>query len=202
MCERQGSSAISLLGELLKLDWRKRINAVDAMNHSYFKNHPLPAKPGDLPTFDDSHELDRRNARGQKPALPPAPAGGTVGLDFHEDWTAQPYAESSGLESDTRTHSGRNRSQNNRYIDPNASTRRFDARAPSLHDRKNRNNAGYQNHVPHRPSWNGSGNRHYEASSGDMMHHTSTYDYPRDVNRYKPPYPSGSRDHYASSVRA
>ena len=198
---RQGSSAISLLSELLKLDWRRRINAIDAKNHPYFKNHPLPARPGDLPTFEDSHELDRRNARGQKPALPPAPAGGTVGLDFNEDWTTQPYADASGLENDTRTHNGRSRPQNNRYGDSNSSSRRYDTNGPPLHDRKNRNNAGYLSHVPHRPAWSGNNNRYYEDYSSDGMHYTSAYDHPKESNRYKPSYPSSSRDYHASSVR-
>jgi serine/threonine-protein kinase BUR1 len=76
---RYGSGAISLLNELLKLDWRKRVNAIDALKHPYFRNDPLPAKPGDLPTFEESHELDRRKFRGQKAAPPPAPKGGDVG---------------------------------------------------------------------------------------------------------------------------
>jgi len=75
-----GSGAISLLSELLKLDWRKRLNAIDALQHPYFRNSPLPASPGDLPTFEESHELDRRKFRGQKAAPPPAPKGGTVGM--------------------------------------------------------------------------------------------------------------------------
>ena len=83
----QGSSAISLLNELLKLDWRKRINAMDAIKHPYFTQVPLPAKPGDLPRFEDSHELDRRKFRGQKAAPPPAPAGGTVGMGPNGDFT-------------------------------------------------------------------------------------------------------------------
>ncbi|KAF2744426.1 Pkinase-domain-containing protein [Sporormia fimetaria CBS 119925] len=70
---------LSLLRDLLKLDWRKRINAIDAIEHPYFKTEPLPMREEDIPHFADSHELDRRNARGQKQALPPAPAGGTVG---------------------------------------------------------------------------------------------------------------------------
>ncbi|RDW70237.1 hypothetical protein BP5796_08634 [Coleophoma crateriformis] len=74
-----GSGAISLLRELLKLDWKKRINAIDALEHPYFKNDPLPARAGDIPTFEESHELDRRKFRGQKAAPPPAPKGGTVG---------------------------------------------------------------------------------------------------------------------------
>lgn len=76
-----GSGAISLLNELLKLDWRKRVNAMDALNHTYFHTDPLPARPGEIPTFEDSHELDRRKYRGQKEARPPAPKGaGTVGV--------------------------------------------------------------------------------------------------------------------------
>ena len=76
---RYGSGAISLLNELLRLDWRKRINAIDALTHPYFRNDPLPANPGDLPTFEESHELDRRKFRGQKAAPPPAPKGGDIG---------------------------------------------------------------------------------------------------------------------------
>ncbi|CBY01139.1 similar to serine/threonine-protein kinase bur1 [Plenodomus lingam JN3] len=70
---------LSLLKDLMRLDWRKRINAMDAIDHPYFKEQPLPMREEDIPHFADSHELDRRNARGQKQALPPAPQGGTVG---------------------------------------------------------------------------------------------------------------------------
>ncbi|KAK2871564.1 hypothetical protein FQN49_003055 [Arthroderma sp. PD_2] len=84
----QGPVAISLLSELLRLDWRKRINAIDALKHPYFTTPPLPARPGDLPSFEDSHELDRRKFRGQKAALPPAPAGGSVGMGAHGEWTS------------------------------------------------------------------------------------------------------------------
>ncbi|KAF1957440.1 Pkinase-domain-containing protein [Byssothecium circinans] len=68
---------LDLISQLLMLDWRKRINAIDAIDHPYFKTNPRPMREEDIPTFSDSHELDRRNARGQK--QPPAPAGGTVG---------------------------------------------------------------------------------------------------------------------------
>ncbi|KAK7754170.1 serine/threonine protein kinase, CMGC, CDC2/CDK subfamily [Diatrype stigma] len=79
-----GTSAISLLKELLTLDWRKRINAIDALEHPYFKSHPYPAKPEDIPRFEDSHELDRRKFHDRKAALPPAPKGGTVGVGAFE----------------------------------------------------------------------------------------------------------------------
>ena len=83
---RMSDLALDLLGKLLTLDWRKRINAIDALEHPYFKAHPQPARPGDIPRWKDSHELDRRTARGNKQALPPAPAGGTVGGGANGEW--------------------------------------------------------------------------------------------------------------------
>jgi serine/threonine-protein kinase BUR1 len=85
-----------LLSELLKLDWRKRINAIDALNHPYFHMEPLPARPEDIPQFEDSHELDRRKFRGQMAALPPAPAGGTVGMGAGGDWSNGAAAQNRG----------------------------------------------------------------------------------------------------------
>ncbi|KAK4219404.1 kinase-like domain-containing protein [Rhypophila decipiens] len=76
---QHGPLAISLLKELLKLNWKTRINAFDALQHSYFKTAPLPAAPGDIPKFEESHEFDRRKFQDRKAALPPAPKGGTVG---------------------------------------------------------------------------------------------------------------------------
>ena len=81
-----GDLALSLLTELLKLDWRKRINAIDALEHPYFHTDPLPARPGDIPKFEDSHELDRRKFRDQKNKPPPAPAGGSVGVGPQGEW--------------------------------------------------------------------------------------------------------------------
>ncbi|KAF4120215.1 hypothetical protein GMORB2_3342 [Geosmithia morbida] len=75
-----GQGVISLLKELLKLDWKTRINAADAIEHPYFKMSPLPLRPSDIPTFEESHELDRRKFHDRKANLPPAPKGGTVGI--------------------------------------------------------------------------------------------------------------------------
>lgn len=92
-------TGLSLIKDLMRLDWRKRINAIDAIDHPYFKEQPLPMREEDIPQFADSHELDRRNARGQKQALPPAPAGGTVGGGPNGEWTGQgqpPHAWQNG----------------------------------------------------------------------------------------------------------
>jgi serine/threonine-protein kinase BUR1 len=75
--DRMGSSGVALLSELLKLDPVKRINAIDALKHEYFRTHPPPLKPGEVPKFNDSHELDGKKNRNR---LPPAPAGGSVGV--------------------------------------------------------------------------------------------------------------------------
>ncbi|KAH6684383.1 kinase-like domain-containing protein [Halenospora varia] len=90
-----GSGAIALLNDLLKLDWRKRINAIDALKHPYFTTQPLPARAGDIPTFEDSHELDRRKFRSQKAAPPPAPRGETVGMGPGGGW-GEPTANGHG----------------------------------------------------------------------------------------------------------
>ncbi|RPB05801.1 kinase-like protein [Choiromyces venosus 120613-1] len=97
-----GSAGVSLLSQLLKLDPQRRINAIDALKHEYFTTDPLPAKPSDLPSFEDSHELDRKKFRHQKAHLPPAPAGGTVGIgqDGAGGWNGKagevPWANGSG----------------------------------------------------------------------------------------------------------
>jgi serine/threonine-protein kinase BUR1 len=41
---------------------------------------PLPLEPHEIPTYEESHELDRRKFHDRKAALPPAPKGGTVGI--------------------------------------------------------------------------------------------------------------------------
>ncbi|KAJ5787436.1 hypothetical protein N7457_002426 [Penicillium paradoxum] len=71
--------AVSLLSEFLRLDWRKRINAIDALKHPYFTTPPLPAQPGDIPKFADSHEFDRKKFRSQRPPLLPTPKAILVG---------------------------------------------------------------------------------------------------------------------------
>ena len=81
-----GPEGLDLLQQLMKLDWRTRINATDALNHKYFTTLPLPAKPENIPRYEDSHELDRRKHNEKRAALPPAPAGGAVGIEPDEPW--------------------------------------------------------------------------------------------------------------------
>ena len=61
---------------------------------------PLPANPADLPTFEESHEFDRRKFQDRRAALPPAPKGGTVGRGPEANGAA------SGMNSDA--YPGRN----------------------------------------------------------------------------------------------
>ncbi|KAL4902465.1 Serine/threonine-protein kinase bur1 [Aspergillus multicolor] len=124
----QGPIAVSLLTELFKLDWRKRINAIDALKHPYFSTPPLPARPGDLPSFEDSHELDRRRFRGQRAAMPPAPAGGSVGISRNGGWSTN-----SGNRTGTESRNTRPRPQWQPHEPPQARQRSNEA-APRHRD--------------------------------------------------------------------
>ncbi|KAL7267220.1 serine/threonine protein kinase, CMGC, CDC2/CDK subfamily [Rhizina undulata] len=131
---KMGSAGVSLLPEFLKLDPKKRINAIDALKHEYFSTEPLPAKPGELPRFEESHELDRKKFRNQKALPPPAPAGGTVGVGQNNtEWerrTAElPYGAGGGPGQGRRQNDQWNSGNNQRY------GRHHDSRVPQSHDR-------------------------------------------------------------------
>jgi len=100
---------LDLLKSLLCLDYKKRINAFDALQHDYFKVHPVPSRPEDLPKYQDSHELDsRRRGQEKKTNLPPAPAGGTVGMG-PDEWNPQgPHYNSNGYHTG-QMYAGRER---------------------------------------------------------------------------------------------
>ncbi|VVT56141.1 uncharacterized protein SAPINGB_P004852 [Magnusiomyces paraingens] len=61
---------ISLLSNLLKLDPLKRITAVDALDHVFFRSDPKPCRPQDLPKYNDSHEMDARKSASEKKNRP------------------------------------------------------------------------------------------------------------------------------------
>ncbi|ODV97590.1 hypothetical protein PACTADRAFT_47478 [Pachysolen tannophilus NRRL Y-2460] len=71
-----GKEGLSLLDKLLKLDPYQRINALDALEDIYFKVNPLPCKPGDLPKFEESHEMDNEKFREERKRLVTNSAGG------------------------------------------------------------------------------------------------------------------------------
>ncbi|KAG7665912.1 BUR1 [[Candida] subhashii] len=52
-------NGIKLLSGLLTLDPFKRFNALDALDHDFFINEPLPMKPEELPKFEECHEIDK-----------------------------------------------------------------------------------------------------------------------------------------------
>ncbi|KAG6854431.1 hypothetical protein C0991_006975 [Blastosporella zonata] len=56
---------------LLTCNPRERITAADALDHDYFWTDPLPADPKTLPSYEASHEFDKRSQRNQQP--PPMP---------------------------------------------------------------------------------------------------------------------------------
>jgi len=113
---------LDLLKSLLCLDYKKRINAFDALQHDYFKVHPLPSRPEDLPKYQDSHELDsRRRGQEKKTNLPPAPAGGTVGMG-PDEWNPQgPHYSGNGYHNPPMYGGGRDRG-------PPGPPRRYDDR--------------------------------------------------------------------------
>lgn len=175
--------AVSLLGELLKLDWRKRINAIDALKHPYFSVPPLPAKPGDLPRFEDSHELDRRRFRGQKAAMPPAPAGGSVGMGANGEWTAN-SAPRAGMEN-----------RNSRVPGPARPRWDYDARAPRSSEHSRHREGG----LPPKPPV--TANQPW-GRDGRADHRRDRPNQPRyggrpDGNSYAPSY-GGGGDRYRS----
>lgn len=156
-----GSAGVSLLSEFLRLDPRKRINAIDALKHEYFTTDPLPARPGDLPRFEDSHELDRKKFRSRA-NLPPAPAGGTVGVVHNATggWVGGageiPWINGSGGPTQGRRNNNDqwNNSGNSRHVGGGGG-RQHDNRVPQPHDSRVPQGQGHRPPGPdHRQPWN------------------------------------------------
>ncbi|KAF8324402.1 hypothetical protein F5887DRAFT_286337 [Amanita rubescens] len=69
--ESVGPETCDLLDKLLTCNPRERITAAQALDHEYFWTDPLPADPKTLPSYEASHEFDKRGHRSQHP--PPGP---------------------------------------------------------------------------------------------------------------------------------
>jgi len=70
------SSAVDLLSGLLALDPYKRLNALDALDHVFFKSEPLPLRPEEMPQFGECHEIDKeRFKKLRETSQPPLPSG-------------------------------------------------------------------------------------------------------------------------------
>ncbi|KAG6857099.1 hypothetical protein H0H87_009660 [Tephrocybe sp. NHM501043] len=89
------AESLDLIDKLLTCNPRERITATQALDHEYFWTEPLPADPSSLPSYEASHEFDKRGQRHQHP--PPVPqhpvhmphynlqnaSRGHTGQDFH-----------------------------------------------------------------------------------------------------------------------
>ncbi|KAH7926241.1 Pkinase-domain-containing protein, partial [Leucogyrophana mollusca] len=60
-----GPETCDLLDKLLTCNPRERITASQALDHDYFWTDPLPADPKSLPSYEASHEFDKRSRRNQ-----------------------------------------------------------------------------------------------------------------------------------------
>ncbi|RDB30566.1 putative cyclin-dependent kinase 9 [Hypsizygus marmoreus] len=80
--ESVGYETCDLLDKLLTCNPRERITAAQALDHDYFWTDPLPADPKTLPSYEASHEFDKRGHRNQhpQPVPPPIPPA-----DFHHE---------------------------------------------------------------------------------------------------------------------
>ncbi|KAG6890024.1 hypothetical protein C0992_003246 [Termitomyces sp. T32_za158] len=67
---RQYGGEVDIWGiGLLTCNPRERITAAEALDHDYFWTDPLPADPKTLPTYEASHEFDKRGQRQQPPPM-------------------------------------------------------------------------------------------------------------------------------------
>ncbi|KAG5638003.1 hypothetical protein H0H81_002271 [Sphagnurus paluster] len=67
MYESVGTDTCDLLDKLLTCNPRERITASQALDHEYFWTDPLPADPKTLPSYEASHEFDKRGQRHHQP---------------------------------------------------------------------------------------------------------------------------------------
>ncbi|KAI0747044.1 kinase-like domain-containing protein [Daedaleopsis nitida] len=96
--ESLGPETVDLLDKLLVCNPRQRLTAAQALDHDYFWTDPLPADPKSLPTYEASHEFDKRGRRHQ------APAGGGAPPPPHGDAPPRPLPVPTGVGMPGRPH--------------------------------------------------------------------------------------------------
>lgn len=93
--EHIGKETCDLLDKLLICNPRERITAAQALDHDYFWTDPMPADPKTLPTYEASHEFDKRGHRQQQhyhqqQQQQQKHAGGPPHMDPHRQYRAPP----------------------------------------------------------------------------------------------------------------
>ncbi|TFK41515.1 kinase-like domain-containing protein [Crucibulum laeve] len=71
--ESVGPETCDLLDKLLVCNPKERLTASQALDHEYFWTDPLPADPKSLPSYEASHEFDKRGHRNQHHPPPGIP---------------------------------------------------------------------------------------------------------------------------------
>ncbi|KAJ4468845.1 kinase-like domain-containing protein [Lentinula aciculospora] len=78
-----GPETVDLLDQLLICNPQQRITASQALEHDYFWTDPLPADPKTLPTYEASHEYDKRSHRQHRQDQHPPGHGPPQPYDNH-----------------------------------------------------------------------------------------------------------------------
>lgn len=103
------NDGVDLLSGLLSLDPYKRLNAIEALHHPYFKNDPQPLNPFDLPKYEESHEIDKERFKKLK-------ASNTIIEESKKSNSIPPISRpTSGLNLNNNNH-------NNKAINVNSNT--------------------------------------------------------------------------------
>ncbi|KAF9527396.1 hypothetical protein CPB83DRAFT_856083 [Crepidotus variabilis] len=67
------TETVDLMERMLVLNPRDRITAREALGHEYFWTDPMPADPRSMPSYEASHEFDKRGHRHPPPNPPHQP---------------------------------------------------------------------------------------------------------------------------------
>lgn len=186
--------ALSLLSGLLTLDPLRRLSALGALNHDFFRSDP-PATPKDkLPTYSDSHELNSKQ-KGHPPHPPnPSHANNTLPEQYVADayWN-QPPGEQHHSHQPSRKRHRHNNHQRYDYQDHQGSGRR----------RRYENAPPYRQHAPGGPPYRQHDGPPYREQAPDVRPYRQQVT-DASLHRYNAPgipgAPTGPRRHGANAL--